>query len=100
MLTSSSRPCINDDVIWTAVDNEAVVVSPREAKARVLNEVGTRMWELSDGSRTVGEIASVIAGESDVSVEQAEVDAIEFLDELIALELVGVGSARNSAETE
>ena len=43
---------------------EAVIITPAENKVRMLNTVGSRVWELADGTRTVDEIAGVLARNS------------------------------------
>jgi hypothetical protein len=73
------------------VDGEAVVVLPEENVVKVLNVVGSRIWDLADGTRTVREIAQTIHQEFDVDLAQAEQDVIEFVaamvqDELLAAE--------------
>ena len=64
------------------LDREAVIVLPGKGEVKVLNEVGARIWALADGSRSVREIAAVIASNYDVSPAQAEIDTMEFLNEL------------------
>jgi len=44
--------------------------------------VGSRIWELCDGTRSAAEIVSVICGEFDVAEDVATADAHEILDEL------------------
>ena len=72
------------------VDGEAVIVLPEENVVKVLNAVGSRVWELADGTRTVREIATTIYDEYDVSHEQAEKEVIEFVTELIRDEMMTV----------
>jgi len=47
-----------------------------------MNEVGSRIWELVDGEKRVGEIRDVIAEEFEVGVQEAEADLVEFLRQL------------------
>ena len=63
---------------------EAVIITPAENKVRMLNTVGSRVWELADGTRTVDEIAGVLAAEFDVDPAQAQDSAAGFVDELAA----------------
>ena len=63
-------------------EGEATIVLPDGSYIKVLNETGSRIWELLDGSRGVKEIASVIAGEYEIPPEAAERDVREFLEEL------------------
>ena len=60
-----------------------------------LNPVGSRIWELCDGRRSVREIAAAIVGEFDVDPATAERDAAEFVREMLegSLLLPGSGAA-------
>ena len=51
------RPVAHPDVAARIVAGEAVVLSPNQHMVRMLNEVGTRIWELADGTRTPADIA-------------------------------------------
>lgn len=64
------------------VDGEAVVVEPGNGLVNIINAVGTRIWELTDGKRTVREIAARVAGDFDVPRAQALADALEFIRDL------------------
>jgi hypothetical protein len=45
--------------------------------------VGSRIWLLSDGTRTVREIAARIVAEFEVDPQTAERDAAEFVETLL-----------------
>jgi len=47
-----------------------------------LNEIGTMIWGLIDGKRSVSEIAEAICKTYEVKPEDAEKDILEFLDAL------------------
>ena len=47
-----------------------------------LNAVGTAVWQLINGQRTVAEIAAMIAADFEVTAEQAEADVLEFIASL------------------
>lgn len=64
------------------LDGEAVLVDPGQSKVMVLNDVGARLWELADGTHTIGGMARIIAGEYEVSPDQAELDALAFCRDL------------------
>lgn len=67
---------------------EAVIISPAENVVRMLNPVGSRIWELADGTRTAEEIAAVLAQEFDVDLPQARSSVATFVDELVGKELL------------
>lgn len=79
-------------VVGRTVDDEAVLIHPQQGKVRVLNSVGARLWELADGRRTVAELAAVIAGEYEVSLAQAESDALRFCTDLLGRGLLTLES--------
>ena len=66
------------DAAWRVFEDGAVIVSPTESVMHSLNPVGTRIWELADGTLTVSEILDVIADEFDVDRQQAERDILDF----------------------
>lgn len=71
-----------DRSVARIVDGEAVVVEPGDGLVTIVNAVGTRIWDLLDGRRTVREIAGRVAGDYDVSRDQALADTLEFLRDL------------------
>jgi hypothetical protein len=50
-----------------------------------LNKIGSRIWQLLDTHKTVGELVAAITKEYDVEMPQAETDVIEFLDQLLEI---------------
>jgi len=64
------------------IDGEAVIIVPSEQMVNVLNPVGSRIWDLTNGRRRIEEIAEILAQEFDVSYETALKDAIEFTRDL------------------
>jgi len=63
-------------------EGEAFIVLPESGQYKILNAVGSRVWELIDGTRTVDEIAGLIADEYEVTLESARSDVVEFLGDL------------------
>jgi len=70
------------DAAWRVFEDGAVIVSPTESVMHSLNRVGTRIWELADGSRTVSEILDVVVEEFEVDPDEAAADIVEFCDTL------------------
>ena len=69
-------------VTGQVVDGEAVLVLPDKGEVKVLNEVGARIWELVDGTRTIIEIAELLTQEFEVDIQKAQNDALIFLQQL------------------
>jgi len=83
MKLAEKYPVFHPQVAARIIDGEAVIVLPESGQVTVLNEVGSRIWELIDGTRNVGEITEIIVAEYDVTAEQAERDVEEFIEELV-----------------
>lgn len=75
-------PIPNTSIASQQLHNEAVLVLPQHGQVKVLNEVGARVWALTDGTRTVGAIIDTICNEFNVDRPQAEADVLQFVSEL------------------
>ena len=73
---------ITPDLIWRMLDESAVIVSPQEGQVRVLNEVGTVIWQMLANGRSRSEISNALVERYSVSPTQAEEDMKQFLLEL------------------
>lgn len=78
-------------MVGRLIEGEAVLVHPGQGKVRVLNAVGARLWELANGTRTIAEMAWAIAEEYDVSLAEAQSDAMVFCSDLAGRGLLMVG---------
>lgn len=68
------------DVAWRMIDGEAVIITPADSTMHTLNDVGTRIWELITGTRTLSEVAGVLCAEFEVDQERAEKDTLWFAE--------------------
>ena len=75
------------------IDGEVLIVQSDEGFVSVLNDVGTLVWELCDGTRTVADIIEAVCREYDVTEETARTDTLEFLRELDEKGLVSLTDA-------
>ncbi len=93
------RPVRHPDVAWRSWDGEVVILAPAghhqaagdglsDGAEHDLNEVGSRIWELCDGTRSVREIAQALAEEFEVNLGTAERDAAEFVANLLTTRLL------------
>lgn len=64
------------------IDKEAVLILSDSSEVNVLNLVGSRIFELADGTHTIAEIAETIFSEYDVSADQAQEDVIDFVKQM------------------
>ena len=80
----------SDRVVSRKIVDELILVPIRSNVAEMdslytLNDVGARIYELVDGTRSVREICDAIHQEFDVSREQAEADVVEFIEKLLSI---------------
>jgi coenzyme PQQ biosynthesis protein PqqD len=73
----------DENVAWRIIGDEAVLLSAEDSSVHSLDAVGTRIWELCDGEKTVSEIVDQVVSEFDVDRETAEKDVVEFIEELM-----------------
>lgn len=85
-------PARSPATAWRTIEGEAVILSLDTKVFRGLNAVGSRVWELIDGRRSVDEIARVIAGEFRVASDAAARDVRAFVEQLLAKGLVTAAS--------
>ena len=82
------RPKRHPDAASRIYEGEAFIVLPRKSEYKILNSVGTRIWDLIDGNRTVDQMVQIIADEYEVPVETARNDIDEFIRDLTANEML------------
>ena len=89
-IEKNTIPQPNPDIIGRVIDNEAVLVMPKQGKVKVLNEVGAAIWEQIDGQRPVQEIAENICLQFEIDISTAEADTLQFISELKDKELISL----------
>lgn len=82
MASVPSRPRRNAGVLSRRGADTLVLLDTKGGEYFTLDEVGTRIWELCDGSRTVAEVAAAIAEEYDAPAQTIQTDMLELLNEL------------------
>ena len=75
-------PLKSPSAAYQIIEGEAVIIVPSEQMVNVLNPVGSRIWDLADGRKSIAQIAQVLMQEFDVSYETALKDAVEFTGDL------------------
>lgn len=82
-------PAMAPGVVWRLIDNGAVLVSPESGDVRVLNEVGTTIWQLIDGERDVAQIEARLREQYDnIPAARIRADLDAFFDELSSRQLL------------
>lgn len=89
-LETDSTVVVVGDHLTTELDGELVILDGDAGTYYGLNEVGRRVWELLEESRTVGQVRDVIAEEYDVDPDRCERDVLDVVSDLEEKDLVRV----------
>jgi len=89
MKVEEKRPIKSPDTAHQIIDDEAVIITPGQMMVHVLNAVGSRIWDLADGERKIGDIARIITHEFDISYQTALKDTVEFTRDLAEKQIMG-----------
>jgi len=87
----SLQSCVKPDsshVIDRAVRGEALLIHLNSGEYYSLNALGTQVWALMDGQRSLGDIAQALVVEYDVTLEQAQMDVLNLAMSLLEEQLV------------
>jgi hypothetical protein len=86
---TASAKCFTreNDCVTREIAGETIIVPIRNRVGDLdsiytLNEVGTMIWQLIDGLKSIDEIVEAIHQTYDVKPEEAAKDAVEFLTSL------------------
>ncbi len=93
MRNSNLYPSPHPQVAGRLVDDQALLVLCEEGRVNVYNTVGTRVWELADGTRTLAAIVETVLAEYDVDRDRAEADVAAFVDLLVARNMLQLAEA-------
>ncbi|MCP5047088.1 MAG: lasso peptide biosynthesis PqqD family chaperone [bacterium] len=73
----------NDDIIFSDMGEETVMMSIDKGEDYGLDPVGRRIWELLEKPATVMDIRDDLCTEFNVSAERCAADIMPFMDQLI-----------------
>jgi coenzyme PQQ biosynthesis protein PqqD len=83
MITLESHPQQRERIFSQQASGTLVLLNPGNGEYYALNEVGSRVWELCDGTRSVSEMISAICREYDAPTETIEADVLALLAGLV-----------------
>ena len=78
----------NTTVLWRELDGEAVLLNPTAGCSYNLNRVGTFVWKLLDGKRSLEDLTEAVCTSYEVAPEQARQDIELLLADLRQNQLV------------
>ena len=83
-----SYPRRQEQIVVQKGSNDVLLFNMDDGSYYALNEVGSRIWELCDGTHGVAQMVSTVAKEYGAPTEIVEPDVLELLDELRSKKLI------------
>lgn len=74
-----------DDAVFRNTPDGTMILVPEEGTVHMLDEVGSRIWELCEEPVKASDVASTIEAEYDVNADQALRDVNGFMQKLLEL---------------
>ena len=81
---------VSQSQVYTTLGSEAVVLELQASNYFGMNEVGTAVWNFLQQPREVSDVIEHIVNNYEVSADQAEVEILNFLQNLVDKGLVVV----------
>jgi hypothetical protein len=97
MLTLDSILRIPDSILFTPVDEEAVLLNTCTNRYFSLDDVGARVWSLLGEGKILREIHQTLLEEFDVEAAQLERDLLELATQLLENGLVEPSAGSGAA---
>lgn len=88
MVKTSAIPRKAGATSFRVIDGQAVVMQAENAEVHILNDVGTRVWSLVDGKRSVEEIVALVesqlseSGEYESIPKDVGADVLSFFEDI------------------
>lgn len=64
------------------IEGQAFIVTPLNSTLHIINEVGTRIWQLIEEKKSVQGIIETICEEYEIDQATAKRDTLEFIDSM------------------
>jgi len=90
MISEKNHLKKSQDLVWRVINGEIVIMTSDGREIHNLNRVGSAIWELSDGTKNVNEIVSLICERFNVPFETAHSDVVEFGSQLVDKKLLEI----------
>lgn len=87
-ITMESTPYRDPRVVWRVIEGEAIILSGEVL--RVLNEVGTFVWQMLDGNNSVALICKTVADDFKIKEDVVFGDMQTFLGSLLEKDIIRV----------
>ena len=88
MMNLQSYPQRKEQVIAQKTSSDFLLFDINDGNYYSLNEVGCRIWELSDGNHSIAQLIETLVAEYDAPAETLAKDVLELLEKLRSGKLI------------
>ena len=99
MVTLGNYPRRKEKVLARETSDALIVLNLNTGQYYALDEVGWKVLELCDGTRSVSDVISAICDEYDAPADTIKTDVLKVLEEMIDEDLLEGGQAVEDAKT-
>ena len=89
-ISLNSTICRNDDVVFSEVEGETVIMNVGTGKYFNFSSVTSYIWDLMEHPIKVSKICSALLDKYNVSNEQCEKEALAVLNDLLKEEIINI----------
>lgn len=80
----------NNDILWRLIEDKVVILDTDEARAIMLNDVGSHIWRSLERQKIAEELINDVASTFDIDEKTAGKDVRSFLNDMIKRDLIRV----------
>ncbi len=91
-------PIQNQNVAYTVIEEQAVLVSPEDSSMYWLNPVASCIWERVNGRNSIETIAQAVCNEYEIDFETALRDATSMIEAFTAKQLIFLAKSEMTYE--
>jgi hypothetical protein len=88
MTTDHRKLSIPSNVLWREEDGNTVLFDEEKGEPYLLNETGSRIWELCNDDVTLGEILSLLPQEFEGDTAVIQKQAMDLIQDLVEKKLL------------
>ncbi|HSH01745.1 MAG TPA: PqqD family protein [Anaerolineae bacterium] len=80
----------DENVTYQTIDGESILVVPNSGKFFTLNQVGSELWGMLDGQKTIADHATIIANKYQIELDTAINDILKLAQHLKSENLINL----------
>ncbi len=84
----------NENLAWRIIDGSAYIVTVKDSHLHILNEVGTKIWQITEKGIEFDKLLEKLVSEYDIELEKLKKDLEVFLEKLKTKGLIKIEDSK------